>query len=179
MRQLDCGEGRCRDMFWEFIYIIIIPVGILFLTVLIISVLLCCSSCKRKKKFTPSEETQLIRYNSIRRASHNLRQLSHNRDTPLLLRLSESQDLTASLDRDSRYRRGIRPGTSTAPNTLPREKERHHRHSRHRSSDLIPPNYRASQECQPEAKLNPGSGVEYAEVHHGVAAEGGNEQVIE
>lgn len=48
MTEIECDtDGRCRDMFWDFVYIIVIPGGILFIIIFITSVLMCCSSCKR------------------------------------------------------------------------------------------------------------------------------------
>ena len=46
-RGLDCGDGRCHDMFWEFVYIVVIPGGVVFFIVFITSIILCCGSCKR------------------------------------------------------------------------------------------------------------------------------------
>ena len=65
--------------------------------------------------------TQMQQYNSMRRASLNLRHLSHNRDTPLLSACADREARTASLnlENDPRYRRGGR-GTASAPGTLNR-----------------------------------------------------------
>ncbi|XP_060595132.1 uncharacterized protein LOC132749420 [Ruditapes philippinarum] len=176
--EYDCGDGRCRDMFWEFVYIVVIPGALLFIIVFITSVLMCCSACKRKKPDSLTDETQLIGYNSIRRASLSLRQLSHNRDTPLLSSRANREARTASLnlDRDQRYRRGGR-GTASAPGTLQRDRDRHQRHNRDRQSD-IPPQYSTPPRFPSAGELNTGSGVEYAELNHGltVAAEARQEK---
>ncbi|XP_045189316.1 uncharacterized protein LOC123546810 [Mercenaria mercenaria] len=168
--EYDCGDGRCRDMFWEFVYIVVIPGALLFTIVFITSVLMCCSACKRKKADPINDETQLIGYNSIRRASLSLRQLSHNRDTPLLSSRANRDARTASLnlDRDQRYRRGAR-GTASAPGTLQRDRERHQRHQRDRQSE-IPPQYDTLPKYPSTGELNTGSGVEYAELNHGLTA---------
>ena len=62
---------------------------------------------------------QLFRYNSIKRATLNLRHLSHNRDTPLLSSRAERDIRTLSLnfEGEQRYRR---PGSASAPGTLQR-----------------------------------------------------------
>ncbi|KAL4232214.1 hypothetical protein ACF0H5_009788 [Mactra antiquata] len=168
MLELECGLDRCRDMFWEFVYIVIIPCGVVFLVVFITSIILCCSGCKRKKKYSMNDETQILRYNSIRRASLNLRHLSHNRDTPLLSSRADRDMRTASLnlERDQRYRRGGH-GTASAPGTLQRDRDRHNRHARNRNSE-ISPQYSTPPRYPSTDVGHIGSGVEYAELHHGI-----------
>ena len=65
--------------------------------------------------------TQLLQYNSIRRASLNLRHLSRNRDTPLLSAQHDRDYRTVSLNFDGEqgYRR-TGHGTASAPGTLQR-----------------------------------------------------------
>lgn len=175
--EYDCGDGRCRDMFWEFVYIVVIPGALVFTIVFITSVLMCCSACKRRKPDTITDETQLLGYNSIRRASLSLRQLSHNRDTPLLSSRANRDARTASLnlDREQRYRRGA-GGTASAPGTLQRDRERHHRHQRERQSD-IPPQYSTPPRYPSSGAVNTGSGVEYAELNLALTSAGGVSQV--
>lgn len=163
----NCGEGRCKDLFPEFIFIVIVPGAIVLLVVFITSVLMCCAACKRKKAEPQTDETQLLGYNSIRRASLSLRQLSHNRDTPLLSSRADREARTASLnlDVDHRYRRAAR-GTASAPGTLQRDRDRRHR--RERLSE-IPPQYSTPPRYGSAGEINRGSGVEYAELQHGLA----------
>ncbi|KAL5021207.1 hypothetical protein ScPMuIL_000362 [Solemya velum] len=138
---VDCGvdgDDRCRDLFMEFVYCVMIPAAVVIGITFVLCVLMFCSGSQSKKqKTSPEDETQLMHYNSIRRASHTLRQLSQHRDTPLM---SSRSSLT--LDRDHRLRRGMR-GRDTchsAPGTLQRDRDRHR--NRERMSWNNPPGYR-------------------------------------
>ncbi|KAH3712449.1 uncharacterized protein LOC127858440 [Dreissena polymorpha] len=196
--EMECGDGRCRDMFLEFLYIVVLPGIIMFTIVFFTSILMCRHSCKRKKSTTFSDETQLLQYNSIRRASLNLRHLSRNRDTPLLSGRTERDYRTVSLnlDGEERYHRSMHASAS-APGTLQRDNERRrHRHQRYHSStaDVDPLSYgdmpvNTATVTTTAVSLNGGesctqSGVEYAEINHEALASGSvpeyvqNEQLV-
>ncbi|XP_052772232.1 uncharacterized protein LOC128212114 [Mya arenaria] len=188
--EMDCDlDGRCRDMFWEFVYIVVIPGAVLFTIVFITSILMCCNTCKRKKSDILTDETQLLQYNSIRRASLNLRHLSRNRDTPLLSARADREYRTASLNMDGeqRYRR-TGHATSSAPGTLQRDRDRRQRHQMTRRSltdvlqaaadglqtsteykESVPTSEQQQESGRKQSQSSmqaQGSGVEYAELNH-------------
>ncbi|KAK3590136.1 hypothetical protein CHS0354_041187 [Potamilus streckersoni] len=162
-----CMDDRCRDMFMEFIYCIVVPGGILFLVTLIFCVALCCIGCKRKKKDSSNDETQMSGYNSIRRASLTLRSMSQKRDTPLLMQQPDRSG-SLSLDREHRYRRGIR-GRDTA-NSAPGTLQRDRRSGRqNRDSGALPPEYRIPPGyLQMPADSTVPSGVQYSELQQDI-----------
>ncbi|XP_076104095.1 uncharacterized protein LOC143072861 [Mytilus galloprovincialis] len=125
-----CGDERCRDYFMEFVYCFIIPGGIVLLLTMIITVSILCTCCKRQEK--PVEEYEMECYNTIRRASQSLRDLSHKRDT-----LLEPRSGSLSLPRNGSSSRSRRTCYS-APNTLQRDRRRHQREETH---SLSPPSY--------------------------------------
>ncbi|KAJ8316821.1 hypothetical protein KUTeg_004725 [Tegillarca granosa] len=111
-------DERCNDMFMEFIYIVVIPGGLVLILALLLSIIMCCSGTKR---------IQMDRYLSLRRASHSLRELSRKRDTPLIDHSGMGGSLQ-TLERD-RFRRGAqgRDRCQSAPGTLQRDRRRYHR----------------------------------------------------
>lgn len=113
-----CGDERCRDYFMEFIYCFVIPAGVVFLVTFFILISCLCSCCKKKKPLL--EEHEMECYNTIRRASQSLRDLSNKRDT-----LLEPRSGSMSLPRNGAGQRSRRTCHS-APNTLQRERRRHH-----------------------------------------------------
>ncbi|WAR22449.1 hypothetical protein MAR_016423 [Mya arenaria] len=69
--EMDCDlDGRCRDMFWEFVYIVVIPGAVLFTIVFITSILMCCNTCKRKKSdiLTDEDRDRRQRHQMTRRS---------------------------------------------------------------------------------------------------------------
>ncbi|KAL3863738.1 hypothetical protein ACJMK2_005477 [Sinanodonta woodiana] len=158
-----CMDDRCHDMFMEFIYCIVVPGGILLLIALIFCVVLCCIGCKRKKKDSSTDETQMSGYNSIRRASLTLRSMSQKRDTPLLMQQPDRSG-SLSLDREHRYRRGIRgrDSANSAPGTLQRDRRSGRQN---RDSGAVPPEYRIPPGYpQVPADISVPSGVQYSEL---------------
>ncbi|XP_048746058.2 uncharacterized protein LOC125658713 [Ostrea edulis] len=130
-----CSEGRCRDLTNDFIFIVLVPVVLVLVVAVILAVLLLR---KKSERVECSEENgvQLARYNSIRRASQNIRELSNHRDSML----STSRSGSMSFMETERPQRGIRPSRNSAysaPSTLQRER-------RQTSSDermTFPPTY--------------------------------------
>ena len=45
--EFECGEFRCRNMFWEFIYIVGIPAAVLTFVVISACFIACIGCCKR------------------------------------------------------------------------------------------------------------------------------------
>ncbi|OWF41513.1 uncharacterized protein LOC110462346 [Mizuhopecten yessoensis] len=135
------GERRCRDMWMEFVYIVVIPAGVVLLLAMVLSMILCCSCTRRRKKSESQEDIDLDKYNSIRRASQGLRELSRKRDTLLL----SSRSGSMTLDREHRYRRGMhgRDTCQSAPGTLQRDRRRERReaHSASPPPYQLPPQY--------------------------------------
>ncbi|XP_062598243.1 uncharacterized protein LOC134259662 [Saccostrea cucullata] len=129
-----CPDGRCRDLTDDFIYIVIVPL----LIVLIVAAVLAVVLFRRKTKRVESPEengVQLARYNSIRRASQNIRELSNHRDSMLSTSRSGSMSFIDA-ERPQRGGRPSRNSTYSAPSTLQRER-------RHTTSDerTSPPTY--------------------------------------
>ncbi|CAL1539606.1 unnamed protein product [Lymnaea stagnalis] len=117
-----CGDNRCSTSFMEFIYCVVVPAVIVLALLALLAVIMCCNSksCKCKKKASQNSQTndiQLEDYNSIRRASTNLRQMSHNRETPLM----GSRAGSMTLDRTSRRVNKGRDSCYSAPGTLQRQ----------------------------------------------------------
>ncbi|GFR72086.1 epsilon-sarcoglycan [Elysia marginata] len=118
----ECGDERCQDLFPEFLYCVVVPCSILVFLCLVIAVALCCRSkscqCKKYSELNPQiSSVELEDYNSIRRASITLRQMSRNRETPLLGSRANSMTLDRSLRRHPRNR----DSCSSAPGTLQRQ----------------------------------------------------------
>lgn len=126
-----CGDERCRDYFIEFVYCFVIPGGIILLLTFMLTVIILCTCCKRKQR--TEEEFQMECYNTIRRASQSLRDLSHKRDTLLI----EPRSGSLSLPRNGHQSRGRRTCYS-APNTLQRDRRRQHREE---TRSMSPPSY--------------------------------------
>jgi len=128
----ECGDEPCvpRSVyFWEFIYCVCVPGAAVTLIVIICAKIMCCrsKSCQCRSSKTPSQNTdnvELETYNSIRRASATVRQMSHNRETALLGTRSGSM----TLDRPHRHRRPRTDTCHSLPGTLQRP-------SRHRNAD--------------------------------------------
>ncbi|XP_041370682.1 uncharacterized protein LOC121384376 [Gigantopelta aegis] len=134
----QCGDGRCEDLFLDFLLTVVVPSGVGVLLAFSLAVFMCCSGSKRKRKHE-ADDPQFNRYDSVRRASLTLRQMSKKRDTPLMGNRSESM----TLDRDHIYRRGFRPrdACQSAPGTLQRDKRRRGEQES-TSSHPPPPDYR-------------------------------------
>ncbi|KAK7469775.1 hypothetical protein BaRGS_00036202 [Batillaria attramentaria] len=139
----ECGDGRCQDLFPEFLYIVVTPAAVVvfFLLVIFFSLIICCSVKRvRKSRAAAESEDQLASFEAVRRASASVRRMSHNNSTPLL----GSRSGSMSLVREHRHRRGFRPRDSchSAPGTLqrpdiplqefPLEERRQERHQRQR-----------------------------------------------
>ncbi|XP_076470439.1 uncharacterized protein LOC143300563 [Babylonia areolata] len=132
---VGCGDGRCQDLFPEFVYIVVIPASAALLLVLLtlFSLAVCCC-VKRKKKAAAESEDQLACYDTVRRASISIRRMSTSNSTPLL---DASRSGSMSLVRNDNRRRGFRPRDSchSAPGTL----QRHHRNRDSASMQDTPP----------------------------------------
>ncbi|XP_064602747.1 epsilon-sarcoglycan-like [Liolophura sinensis] len=76
-------HGRVHSLFQDFLACVLIPVGVLILLVLVLACVMCCGRTGWEKRVKMTPEPQLVRYNSIRRASISLRQLSENRELAL------------------------------------------------------------------------------------------------
>lgn len=115
-----CPDGRCRDMSDDFIYIVIVPAFIVVVFAVVLGVLIFR---RRTKRTEPPEDTgvQLARYNSIRRASQNIRELSNHRDSMLSTSRSGSMSHVDS-ERPQRGTRPSRSSTYSAPSTLQRDR---------------------------------------------------------
>ncbi|KAK3762328.1 hypothetical protein RRG08_006070 [Elysia crispata] len=123
----ECRDGRCEDLFPEFLYCVVVPCSILVLVCLLIAIVTCCKSKScRCKKYSPLNAqisaVELEDYNSVRRASLTLRQMSRNRETPMM----GSRANSMMLDRSQRRHHRNRDSCSSAPGTL----QRHHRNRR-------------------------------------------------
>ncbi|KAH9513361.1 hypothetical protein Btru_034734 [Bulinus truncatus] len=122
-----CGSERCDQNLNEFIYCVVVPGAVVLLLVLVLSIIMCCksNSCKCKKK-GPSQsqenDIQMDNYNSIRRASASLRQMSHNRETPIM----GSRAGSMTLDRPNRRGHRFRDSCQSAPGTLQRQQRSRH-----------------------------------------------------
>lgn len=125
-----CGDERCREYFMEFVYCFIIPGGIILLLTFFVTVTIMCTCCKRKQR--TEEEFQMECYNTIRRASQSLRDLSHKRDT-----LIEPRSGSLSLPRNGSHNAGGRRTCHSAPNTLQRDRRR----QRDENCSTSPPSY--------------------------------------
>ncbi|KAK7010520.1 epsilon-sarcoglycan [Biomphalaria glabrata] len=123
----SCGESTCDVHFYEFIYCVVVPGTVVLLLALILASIMCCKSnaCKCKKKNTTqsqADEIQMENYNSIRRASAGLRQMSHNRETPIM----GSRAGSMTLDRPNRRGNRYRDSCQSAPGTLQRQHRGRH-----------------------------------------------------
>ncbi|RUS70540.1 hypothetical protein EGW08_021698 [Elysia chlorotica] len=105
----ECGDGRCVDLFPEFLYCVVVPCGVLVLVCLLIAIVACCKS--------KACAMELEDYNSVRRASLTLRQMSRNRETPMM----GSRTNSMTLDRTQRRHNRNRDSCSSAPGTLQRQ----------------------------------------------------------
>ncbi|GFN80445.1 epsilon-sarcoglycan [Plakobranchus ocellatus] len=138
----ECGDERCRDFFLEFIYCVVISCAVLGLIFFIIAIVACCrSKCCRCKNYTALDTQpsamELEDYNSVRRASQTLRQMSRNRETPIMGSRAGS---AVTLDRSHRRNPRNRHSCSSAPGTL----QRQHRNRRGERTSLVleaPPPY--------------------------------------
>lgn len=137
----ECGDKRCEDLFPEFLYCVVVPSSILLLLSFFVGVILCCKSksCRCRKYSALNQQlssVELEDYNSVRRASLTLRQMSRNRETPLL----GSRANSMTLDRAHRRNPRNRDACSSAPGTLQRQ-HRNRRAERPGSSIVQQLNY--------------------------------------
>ncbi|BFZ01350.1 hypothetical protein BsWGS_04389 [Bradybaena similaris] len=119
----ECPNDRCHSLFPEFIYCVIIPTAVVLLVMLLAIITMCNSKCCKCRKYsslqTQTNDIQMENYNSIRRASANLRLMSQNRETPMM----GSRASSMTLDRSQRRTYRPRDSSSSAPGTL--QSQRH------------------------------------------------------
>ncbi|XP_005091113.2 uncharacterized protein LOC101854772 isoform X2 [Aplysia californica] len=139
----ECGEERCGTELWEFVYCVAIPGAVLLLILIILSRIMCCSkscACGKYSSFSgDANDIQMDTYNSIRRASATVRQMSHNRETALL----GSRAGSVTLDRSYRRQPRTRDSCHSAPGTLQRQHRRGHAE---RDNSAEPPAYSSTTE---------------------------------
>ncbi|XP_022338398.2 uncharacterized protein LOC111133945 [Crassostrea virginica] len=140
-----CADGRCRDMTGDFVLTVVIPVVLVLILALVSAVLLF----RRTKRTEQPEENgvQLARYNSIRRASQNIRELSNHRDSMLSTSRSGSM---SQVDRSPWSAQPSRSSTYSAPSTL--QWERRLAPSDERVTS--PPTYREVVSSQPQREIH-------------------------
>ncbi|CAG5119301.1 unnamed protein product [Candidula unifasciata] len=117
----SCRGDRCTNLFPEFVVSVIVPAVVVLLLLMLLAVIMMCSSksCKCRKYSslqTQTNDIQMENYNSIRRATANLRLMSQNRETPIM----GSRASSMTLDRSQRRPHRPRDSSSSAPGTLQR-----------------------------------------------------------